>query len=368
MEVVRQFNDIYRDKKVLITGHTGFKGSWLALWLTELGAEVIGFSKDTPTTPNHIDLLNLKITHVTGDILDRAALKKTFQQYQPEIVFHLAAQSLVRLSYQQPVATFEANIMGTVHVLEACRQTDSVQAIVNVTSDKCYQNNEWERGYTEEDAMGGFDPYSASKGAAEIVANAYRNSFFNPDQYGKSHHILLADVRAGNVIGGGDWAADRLIPDVARATSAGQTVIVRSPASVRPWQHVLEPLSGYLQLGWKLLEGKKEFADNWNFGPVDGSSLTVKEVLDYAKKYWPEVQVDIQENTATVHEAHLLTLNSNKARTQLGWKNVWGAEETFNKTISWYKDFYATQKIDTVADLQAFITDAKKLSVDWLST
>ena len=359
------FGGIYKGKKVLVTGHTGFKGSWLCLWLTSLGAEVVGYSKEIPTSPSHFDLLKLDMTSVEGDILDSEAFKETLGEHRPDIVFHMAAQALVRDSYASPVDTFETNVMGTVKVLDACRACDSVKAVVNITSDKCYQNNEQLRGYKEEDPMGGYDPYSASKGCAELVGNSYRNSFFNNADYGTKHHTLLADVRAGNVIGGGDWAKDRLIPDIMRAASKGETVVIRSPRSVRPWQHVLEPLSGYLHVGWKLLEGKPEFAENWNFGPRDEASLTVSQVIEHTTKHWDKIRFDVQENQATVHEAGLLTLDSGKAREKLGWNSVWESEMTFEKTVGWYKAYYTEGSVVSREDLDSYVADAKTRSVAW---
>lgn len=362
------FNNCYQGKRVFITGHTGFKGSWLALWLTRLGADVIGYSVDIPSNPSHFELLTLPLTSVEGDIRDKTKLSNAIEKYQPDIVFHLAAQSLVRASYQNPVATFETNVMGTINVLESCRAAGNVKAILNVTSDKCYRNMEWERPYKEDDALGGYDPYSASKGAAEIMANSYRNSFFNNNEYGKTHTTLLADVRAGNVIGGGDWAKDRLIPDIVKATSRGEAVVIRNPRSTRPWQHVLEPLSGYLHLGWKLLERKSALADNWNFGPVDESHLTVQAVLDRAKKLWENITYTVQKSPENVHEANLLQLDSSKARAELHWKNVWQSDRAIERTINWYKKYYENGEVVTAEDLEEYVNDAKRSSVEWAVT
>lgn len=359
------FNNCYQGKRVFITGHTGFKGSWLALWLTRLGADVIGYSVDIPSNPSHFELLRLDLTSLKGDIRDKKKLSAAIKKYQPDIVFHLAAQSLVRASYQDPVATFETNVMGTINLLESCRTADRVKVILNITSDKCYQNKEWTRAYTEDDPLGGYDPYSASKGAAEIVANSYRNSFFNVKDYGKKHSTLLADVRAGNVIGGGDWANDRLIPDMMKATGRGETVTIRNPRATRPWQHVLEPLSGYLHLGWKLLEGKKELADNWNFGPANESHLTVEQVIKLAKKDWTKISYTIQEDSNNVHEAHLLQLDSSKARAQLHWRSVWKDDAAIEKTVEWYKQYYENERILSGQDLEEYVRDAKQASVEW---
>ena len=359
------FNGVYRGKKILITGHTGFKGSWLSLWLIKMGAEVIGYSADIPTNPSHFELLDLKMTSITADILDKAALLDTIEKYNPDIVFHMAAQPQVRKSYIEPALTLETNIMGTVNILETCRQSKKVKAIVNITSDKCYENRERVGGYREEDAMGGNDPYSASKGAAELVANSYRKSFFNPNEYGKSHSTLLADARAGNVIGGGDWAKDRLIPDMIKAASKNESMVIRNPHATRPWQHVLEPLSGYLHLGWRLLEEKKEFADNWNFGPQDDSSLPVEEAVERSKKYWDKISYRIVEDPNNFHEANLLGLDSSKARTKLRWRGVWDSEKAFEKTIHWYREYYLNKRILSEKDLGEYIEGAKRISIEW---
>ncbi len=358
------FNNVYKGKIVFITGHTGFKGSWLTLWLTKMGAKVVGYSIDVPSKPNHHKLLALKVKSIKGDILDRKKLEQALQKHKPDIVFHLAAQALVRKSYDEPVHTIESNVMGTVHVLEACRKV-GIKAIVNVTSDKCYHNKEHIWGYCETDPMGGNDPYSASKGAAELISHSYRTSYFNPDKYGKTHFTLLANVRAGNVIGGGDWAADRLIPDIMRATSKGKKVPIRNPHATRPWQHVLEPLSGYLLVGARLLEGKKEYSDNWNFGPSDTAHLTVGEVAEHTKKHWESIAYEIAESAAHPHEAHFLKLDSTKARTLLKWKAVWGADIMFEKTVVWYRNFYDKKIVMTERDLKDYIKDAVKAALIW---
>lgn len=361
------FNNIYKGKKILITGHTGFKGSWLSLWLSKLGAQVIGYSVDIPSQPSHFELLNLDMVSVIDNILNKEKILETIEAYKPNIVFHMAAQPLVRESYINPVKTMETNIIGTVNLLESCRKTKQVKAIINITSDKCYKNKEWFWGYKETDPMGGDDPYSASKGCSELAANAYRNSFFNPNEYGKSHSTLLASVRAGNVIGGGDWAKDRLIPDIMKAARKNEEVIIRSPRAIRPWQHVLEPLSGYLQLGWKLLEGRKEFADDWNFGPKDDSSISVKEIIEHSKKYWNKINYKVEENPNNPHEANLLKLDSSKARLKLRWKNIWDGHKTFEKTINWYKNYYENKRTLSEKDLNDYINDAKQASAEWLN-
>ena len=267
------FSRIYKNKTVLVTGHTGFKGSWLVYWLSQMGAKVVGYSLEAPTTPNHFELLqnnsqfsilNSQLTSIIGDIRDLDKLNQVFSEYKPDIVFHLAAQPLVRLSYENPIETYETNVIGTLKVFEACR-VNNVKAIVNITSDKAYENREWIWGYRENDPMGGYDPYSSSKGCADILATSYRNSYFNIKDYKKTHNTLLATCRAGNVIGGGDWAKDRLITDIMLSVSQNKKVNIRNPYATRPWEHVLEPLSGYLHIGQKLLEEKLEFGDAWNF-------------------------------------------------------------------------------------------------------
>ncbi|TSC68610.1 MAG: CDP-glucose 4,6-dehydratase [Parcubacteria group bacterium Gr01-1014_56] len=360
------FNTIYKGKKVLITGHTGFKGSWLSLWLTRLGAHVVGYSIDVPTKPSHFKLLNLNITSITGDILDKRKLLQTVETHKPDIIFHMAAQPLVRLSYEEPTRTFETNITGTVNVLESCRKTRTTKAVLIITSDKCYQNKETVRGYQEDDAMGGDDPYSASKGCAELVTHAYRHSFFHPDQFNKTHSTLVATARAGNVIGGGDWAADRLIPDIMKAAAKKEKMSIRNPHAVRPWQHVLEPLSGYLQLGQKLLEKQREFADAWNFGPSEKAFLTAKEVTKSIKKHWHEIDFTTEVNRGSLHEATLLTLDSSKARRKLKWKSIWDTDTTFEQTTNWYKNFYTDGTILSEDNLDQYISDALRTNAPWV--
>ncbi len=358
------FSGIYKDKTVLVTGHTGFKGSWLCLWLNEMGANVIGYALESSTDPNHIGLLDLNIVSIIGDIRDLDKLNQTFEQYQPDIVFHLAAQPLVRLSYEDPVNTYETNVIGTLKVFEACRKY-KVKAIVNITSDKAYENKEWIWGYRENDAMGGFDPYSSSKGCVELLTSSYRNSFFNNDDYGTKHNTLLASCRAGNVIGGGDWADDRLIPDMMRAVDDNKKVEIRSPNSTRPWQHVLEPLSGYLLVGQKLLEEKKEFADSWNFGPSEEGSISVKEVVEYAKQHWDKIDYEINKEDNAMYEANLLKLDCSKAHTLLKWNNVWDSSRTFEKTIKWYRAYYEDNKILTQDHLIEYIEMARDKKIEW---
>lgn len=363
--LVKLFNKIYKDKRVLITGHTGFKGSWLSFWLQQLGAEILGYSIDIPTVPSHYNLLNLKFRTVQGDVRDLNNLINIFEDFKPEIVFHLAAQPLVRSSYINPIATFEINIIGTANVLEAAKHTGSVSAIVNVTSDKCYENLETNIAYKEEDKLGGYDPYSASKGCAELITNSYRNSFFNNQQYQKTHQTLLASVRAGNVIGGGDWAIDRLIPDIIKATSEKLSVNIRRPNSTRPWQHVLEPLSGYLLLGQKLLEKKSAFASAWNFGPLNNEVKSVLEIITLMKKEWEDISCTINEDVKDFHESKLLKLDGTKTSTFLFWKPIWNIETTIAKTVLWYKEFYNKGLIHSHEDLQNYIDDAISQDAIW---
>jgi len=331
------FDDVYKGKKVLITGHTGFKGSWLSAWLLKLETEVCGFSIDIPTSPSNFEVLDLKnrIEHVQGDVRNRTQLLLAVQEFQPDIIFHLAAQSLVRKSYSDPTTTFETNILGTMNVLECIRQSPSVEAGVIITSDKCYRNVEWVWGYRENDILGGEDPYSASKGCAELVIYSYMNSFFRDGS-------RVASARAGNVIGGGDWAEDRIVPDAVRAWSQGESVVIRNPNATRPWQHVLEPLSGYLWLGAKLWEKNSVAAGQaFNFGPGSSVNQTVVQVLSSMAKHWPgaEWKVD-QIDEANQKESTLLKLCCDKALNLLNWKTILSFEETTTMTIEWYQTYY----------------------------
>lgn len=358
------FGGIYKDKRVLLTGHTGFKGSWLALWLEKMGAKVYGYALNNDTS-NHLDCLQLNIHQKINDLRNLEALESYFNEVQPDIVFHLAAQALVRQSYNDPIETFSTNVMGTLNVYEACRKTNSVKAIVNVTSDKCYENKEWNWGYRENEPMGGYDPYSASKGCAELLTSSYRNSYFNVDDYGTKHHILLASGRAGNVIGGGDWADDRLIPDIVRATSKQEIVKIRNPKATRPWQHVLEPLSGYLVLGWRLLKTDFSASEGWNFGPDNNSNLAVDDIINLSKLHWDDIKIEFSKDPNDHHEANLLMLDCSKANKLLKWKAVWGIDKTIDKTINWYKEYYLNQNIMSKNDLNEYVTDAKSLKIEW---
>jgi CDP-glucose 4,6-dehydratase len=357
LEIINLFSGIYKNKNVLVTGHTGFKGSWLALWLQQMGANVIGYSLAPPTQPNHFDLLNLNFNSIIGDIKDLESLEKAFAQHSPNIVFHLAAQSLVRHSYREPVDTFMTNVMGTVNVLEVCRQTKSVKAIVNITSDKCYENREWVWGYRENDPIGGFDPYSSSKGCSELVTSCYRNSFGD-------HNFLIASARAGNVIGGGDWGIDRLVPDMCKNAAVDQVTKIRKPNATRPWQHVLDPLSGYLQLGKELLEGNCMMAEAWNFGPTDTGNLTVRDVVKKFQQYW-RINLNFAATPPDLHEAKLLKLDCSKAYAKLKWRPVWDNEQMLKATAEWYKEFYEDNNILTHQQLATYIADAKNKQIIW---
>jgi len=328
----------WRGKKVFLTGHTGFKGSWLTLWLQALGARVTGFALAPDTTPNLFTLGRVEdgIESIIGDIRDRALLTEAMKAASPDIVIHMAAQPLVRESYVTPVETYETNVMGTVHVLDAIRQVPGVRSVVIVTTDKCYENREWEWGYRENEAMGGYDPYSSSKGCAELVTSAYRNSFFNPATYSK-HGVAVASGRAGNVIGGGDWAADRLIPDIMRAISRGETVNIRNPHAIRPWQHVLEPLSGYLILAERLYTDGPRFADAWNFGPNDSDAQPVQAIVERLTSQWGDGARWSLDGGEHPHEATFLKLDCSKARARLGWRPRWDLNHTLDSIVAWYK-------------------------------
>lgn len=353
------FGDCYRGCRVLLTGHTGFKGSWLALWLTGMGAEVVGVALAPETSPNHWDLLKLDMAEHRVDIRDSASLADIVAAARPDIVFHLAAQALVRRSYRDPMETWSTNVIGAVSLLEACRATKNVRAIVVVTSDKCYENREWEWGYRETDALGGHDPYSASKAATELVVGTYRRAFFNtPDS------PLLATARAGNVIGGGDWSEDRLIPDLVRAAATGTTLEIRSPDATRPWQHVLESLSGYLLLGQRLLQGQHETAGSWNFGPETDGNRSVAEVLSILRDRWPDLEWQLTDKPQP-HEANLLYLDSAKARARLGWRPVWALDDALAATADWYRAYLTTGQLDSRSQLNAFVASARSAGLDW---
>ena len=344
------FNGFFKGKKVLLTGHTGFKGSWLSIWLNELGAEIVGVGLAPSSERDNFVLSGIgnKIkADIRTDIRNGKHIKEIFDKYQPEIVFHLAAQPLVRFSYDHPVETYETNVMGTIHIMEAIRATKSVKVGVMVTTDKCYDNKEQLTGYKENDPFGGYDPYSSSKGACEIAIQSWRRSFFNPETYGKKHTVSIASVRAGNVIGGGDWAKDRIIPDCIRALETSKVISIRSPKAVRPWEHVLEPLSGYMLLAQKMWDKPTEYCEGWNFGPEQESVLTVWEVANAMIENFGFGELrDISDSNA-FHEAKLLMLNIDKAKTRLDWVPRLTAKEAVILTSDWYKKY----KIENVYDL-----------------
>lgn len=338
----------WNGKRVLLTGHTGFKGGWMSLWLQSMGAEVVGYSLAPPTDPNLFEIAAVSkgMSSVIGDIRDLQHLRSVFTEYKPEIVFHMAAQPLVKYSYINPVETYSTNVMGTVNLLEAVRDAHCVKAVINVTSDKCYENREWVWGYRENEAMGGYDPYSNSKGCSELVTAAYRSSYFNPEKY-KDHGVAIATARAGNVIGGGDWAQDRLIPDIIRAISQNEPVHIRNPNSIRPWQHVLEPLSGYLLLAQKLYENGSDFVGGWNFGPNDNDAKPVQWIVENVTRVWDDGASWVLDGAEHPHEANYLKLDCSKAKLLLGWQPKWSLEQAIEHIAVWYKAFQAG------ADMQA---------------
>ena len=353
------FDNIYKNRKVFVTGHTGFKGSWFVLRLLQMGAEVVGYSLAPPTSPSHYNILKPDIKNITGDIRDIRLLCKSIESCCPDMVFHFAAQPLVRQSYLNPVETFETNVIGTVNLLEACRKVESVKAVVIITSDKCYQNREWVWKYRETDAMGGNDPYSASKGCTELITASYRKSFFSPEKYQKEHQTLLATVRAGNAVGGGDWGADRLIPDIIRAVDNKTAVAIRNPFAIRPWQHILDILTGYLMLGAELFEGQSDFSGSWNFGPGD-DDIRVIELIRELKRHWDIIDYRIILPENKMPESSLLKLDSSKARDKLGWRPVWNKNKMIAKTAQWYRAFYSSRQILSYEQLTEYLSEAKE--------
>ena len=363
------FADAYKGKRVFITGHTGFKGSWLTAWLVSLGAQVAGFADRVPTDPSSFEALGLaeRICDIRGDVRDRPAVLAAMRDFAPDMVFHLAAQALVRASYQEPAFTFETNVMGTLNVLEAARNAPSVKAVVCITSDKCYRNDEWVWGYREQDHLGGEDPYSASKACAEIIAHSYFTSFFKDGP-------ACATTRAGNVIGGGDWALDRIVPDCARAWTAGSPAQIRSPHATRPWQHVLEPLSGYLWLGARLVgepQGSCTLTgEAYNFGPAADVNNTVAEVADALALHWPGFRSEMDRTRAPeAKECTLLKLCCDKALARLGWKATLDFEESIRYTAEWYRAYYASDRPDmlafTLGQVFAYTVAAEARGLPW---
>ncbi len=340
MTVQKKLINSYHDKTVLLTGHTGFKGGWLALWLESLGAKIIGYSLDPPTDPSFFQAtgLSARIIDIRGDILDRVKISEVIEKYHPDYIFHLAAQSLVRFSYKYPLDTFNINIIGTANILESIRLSDYAVTCVCITSDKCYANRECSYAYQENDPLGGHDPYSASKAGAELVIDSYRKSYFSE---GKKTRVSLSSVRAGNIIGGGDWAEDRIVPDCIRALVKGNPVGVRNPHAIRPWQFILDPLFGYLWLASKMREEPDKYADAWNFGPehlttLDVQTLTEKIILEWGSG----TSKDLSNNKNAPHEAGYLKLDSSKSRVRLGWKPTYAIDDAIQKTIGWYRKYY----------------------------
>jgi CDP-glucose 4,6-dehydratase len=356
---------LWRGRRVFLTGHTGFKGGWLSLWLAQLGAQVRGYALDPYTNPNLLDAARVGsvVEDLRGDIMDRAHLERAMHEFAPEIVIHMAAQPLVRLSYADPLGTYATNVLGTGHVLEAVRSTPSVRAVVSVTTDKCYENKEWVWGYRETDPLGGYDPYSSSKACAEIVTAAYRQSFFHPSKFAE-HKTLIASARAGNVIGGGDWSDDRLIPDLVRGFLAGDAVRIRRPNSIRPWQHVLEPLWGYIRLAEELYKGNVSAASGWNFGPADDDAWPVARIAEKMVSSWGNNAQWILDPDPGVHEAGYLKLDASKARTELGWHPSLRIGTTLEWLVDWYKQWQAGADMHDLS-LEQIAAYEKLLAKPW---
>lgn len=357
------FSDFYNGRQILITGHTGFKGSWLSAWLNELGAKIVGYSLKPRYSPNLYEICCLedKVTSIEADVRYLDKLREVFEEYQPEIVFHMAAQPLVRYSYKRPVETYETNVMGTVNLLEACRNTPSVKVIVNITSDKCYENRDWIWGYRENDSIGGYDPYSSSKGCAELITSAYIKSYFNPNYY-REHGKALASVRAGNVIGGGDWSEDRLIPDCMKALLENRPILIRYPHAIRPWQHVLEPLYGYLLLAQRLYQEGADYAGAWNFGPGDDDVKPVRSIVKQVTKMWgggARWELDSGDHS---HEANYLKLDCSKAKLKLDWYPQWDLSTALEKTVEWYKAYVNNEDMLSLTknQIQSYKENKKK--------
>jgi CDP-glucose 4,6-dehydratase len=351
--------DFWRGKRVLVTGHTGFKGSWLSLWLQTLGARVAGLALDPPTGPNLFGVASVGrgMSSSIGDIRQPEVVFDAVNAFQPQIVIHMAAQPLVRFSYAEPIATYATNVMGTVHLLEAVRRSKSVRSVVNVTTDKCYENREWDWGYRESEPMGGYDPYSSSKGCSELVTAAYRRSFF------QDSGVALASARAGNVIGGGDWAADRLVPDILAAFERGQAVVIRNPRATRPWQHVLEPLSGYLTLAEHLWRDPAAFAEGWNFGPEDSDARPVQWIVEHMARLWGDGAGWRLDDGHHPHEANYLKLDISKARNRLGWYPRWDLEAALSRSVLWHRAWMNKQDVRQVCltQIEEYMSSIQRL-------
>ena len=365
------FGGIFQAMPVLVTGHTGFKGSWLSIWLNELGAKVIGYSLDVPTTPSNFEASHLaqRVVDVRGDVRDVGALCRVIEEFQPRVIFHLAAQPIVRVSYANPKDTFDINAGGTVNVLEAVRLTDSVEAALCITTDKCYENREWTWGYREIDRLGGHDPYSASKAMAELAISSYRRSFFPPGKY-VAHGIAIASARAGNVIGGGDWGTDRLMADSMRALMKGQTICIRNPGSVRPWQFVLEPLSGYLWLAANLLHEGDRFSEAWNFGPLEPWAISVRDLMQKLIELWGTGNWEDVGSEDEPHETGLLRLSCDKAANCLGWRPAYAWDEALAETVDWFKKYHAGGSREDMYDvcieqIEHYVDRARELATAW---
>lgn len=371
MNIRKTFDGVYEDLTVLVTGHTGFKGTWLSMWLDLLGAHVIGYSLDPPTTPNHFDMSGMKdrMKDIRADIMDLGRLKDVMEEHQPRVVFHMAAQSIVTESYERPRETFAINSLGTINVLEAVRTTRSVGAAVFVTSDKCYRNKDWLWGYRENDDLGGGDPYSASKAMAEIAVEAYRDAYLPGNRRGENS-AAVASARAGNVVGGGDWARNRLLPDIIRALTEGRPIDIRNPGATRPWQFVLSPLCGYMWLGAQLFREGAGFAEPWNFGPVDPSSDSVRQIVEKVISLWGSGRWrDISTGHAP-HEAHWLTLTWEKAAARLEWHPVYALPEVLSRTVEWYREWHrqgtgANMYDFSAEQISAYTEAASRRNVRW---
>ena len=366
LNIMKIFQNIYQNKTVLITGHTGFQGSWLTLWLQLLGAKIIGYSIDVPTNPSMFELLNLKkeITHIQGDIKDLNRLESVMQEHKPELVFHFAAQPLVKLSYEKPVDTFHTNVLGTVNILESVRNSTNTKSCIIMTSDKCYETPSDGHPCIEDDKMGGSDPYSASKGGAEIVVSSYRRSFFK-----ENDGCGIVSTRVGNVIGGGDWAKDRLIPDCIRALTDKKPIVIRNPESIRPWQHVLEPLSAILWLSAKMNDKSKSYSGGWNFGPdLQSKDISVKEVVTQILNEWDGDEFKFKHIESSLHETRELRLDSTKAFDVLKWNTILSAKDAISKTVSWYKEFNVNQnnlEMFTVKQIENYVSEAHGKNLPW---